>query len=977
MIGLGAIVAPGNTLTLAASPLRVPRPAAGATGPPPRFAGTPTHWLHVEGSVPVSAIARGSRRVHQQLAPGRPDDGAGAAILIEVSPLPGFVAGALRRLVGGCFVEYVLLDAADPASVANPGDEVLVDVEEQLLTPQHPYWIAICFQDRVCRDPRASLAALDAAAQAGGVGATAQWSGFVTDALAAAGKRIRVLTHTGAPLTSGRVRIATGNASHTVTITAASHGDTGIDVAGGAAEITVVNPEGMPVLASSEVDAGALGIPLALNDTDRHVLFTDTARWFAPRSPGVTGMSPWTAGNTYEPIVDGTPYYTRLVPDLRSAENGGAVALAGWAFVKEALLDPTRPWTLLAEDDSTEPVTLIDELAKTAEVQLLVNQFLQMDDQQLMQLREDAGALFAMLVTLIGFVDAARWMMTDMAGWMLLAAGLSLIPIVPNGLLRDALIGLAESSKSTVTALNVAPHPELAVWTPYPATLGDNPLAPHPVTILDVSLDAVDNHFGTYHQKLALIKPADPNTPAFAYLGGIDISPNRVDDPLHRAIVPFHDLQVRLAGPAVNDVIQTTAERATYHGATPPAQLAATVTVPEQTPPGPHIVQVGRTYFAPTGGDALPLPSAPGGERTTRDTVLRAIAAAREYIYIEDQYFTPETAVLDALLAAGQAALDLQLMVTLVEDNGQLYGELRRDFVYAQLAGVYGERFRVGTALRRYLDPTPSTFGGLGRMVLRTDVHTGEVEIVVGPSERCPTPPFWAFVESELMYVEAVVPNGAGTGPIGDQDAQNPDPPDQTWQRLTVVRSSSATPRWGAKSDNHDKGSCVLAVQIPAIYVHAKLILIDDVFASIGSTNFNRRSMEHDGELHAFALPQALKRDPLNPALRLRCRIWAEHLGLPPEVGLSLLADPAAALAYFDRSWYRGSRWRSLLGALGADGVPAIPMPAAGSAFMTLVGVAEGLILDTDQAEIWAGIVDPTTAGDPFVDPAQDRGPIG
>ena len=977
MIGFGAIVTPGSTLTLALSPQAVPRPAVGASGPAPRFAGTPAHWLQVGSSVPVNAIARGSRRVHQQLEPGRPDDPAGAAILIEVSPLPAFVAGALRRLAGGCFVQYVLLDALDAPNVVNGGDEVLVDVEEPLLTPQHPCWIALCFQDRVCRDPAAAFTALDAAAQAGGVGTTTYWSAFVSEVVAAAGKRIRVLAHTGAPLTSGRVRITTGNASHTVTITPASHGDTGVDVVAGAATITVVNPAGTPVLASSEVDAGALGSAVALTDADRHVLVTDTAQWFAPRSPGVTGLAPWTAGNTYEPIVDGTPYFIRLVPDLRSAENGGAVVLADWAFVKEALLDATRPWTLLAEDDSTEPITLIDELARTADVQLLINQFLQMDDQQLMALREDAGALFAMLVTLIGFVDAVRLMMTDMAGWILLAAGLSLIPIVPNGLLRDALIGLAESSKSTVTALNVAPHPEIAVWTPYPATLGDNPLAPHPITILGISLDAVDNHFGTYHHKLALIKPADPNTPPFAYLGGIDISPNRVDDPLHRAIVPFHDLQVRLTGPAVNDVIQTTAERATYHGATPPARLAATVTVPEPSPPGPHIVQVGRTYFAPTDGDVLPLPSAPRGEHTTRDTVLRAIAAAREYIYIEDQYFTPEKAVLNALLAAGQGAPDLQLMVTLVEDNGQLYGELRRDYVYAQLAGVYGERFHVGTALRRYLDPTPSTFGGLGRMVLRTGVLTGDVEIVVGPSERCPTPPFWAFVESELMYVEAVVSNGAGTGPIGDPDTNDPDPPDQTWQKLTVVRSSTQAPRWGAKPDNHDEGSCVLAVQIPAIYIHAKLILIDDVFASIGSTNFNRRSMEHDGELHAFALPQALKRDPLNPALRLRCRLWAEHLGLPPEMGLSLLADPAAALTYFDRSWYRGSRWRSLHGALGPDGVPAIPMPAAGSAFMTLVGIAEGLILDTDEAEIWAGVVDPTTAGDPFVDPAQDRGPVG
>jgi phosphatidylserine/phosphatidylglycerophosphate/cardiolipin synthase-like enzyme len=963
MIGLGAIVPPGNPLTLAAAPFRVRRTAAGVTATPARFAGTLTHWLRVASPVPVSAIARGSRRVHTQLEPPASDDPSGAAILIEVTPLPGFIAGALRRLAGGFFVQYVLLDAAD--AVPNPADETLVAVEEQLLAPAHPYWIAICFQDRVCRDPGPAITALDAAALAGNVDTTLHWSGFKDAVTAAAGKRIRALDHTGAPLPSGQIRITTGNAVHDVTLTPASHGDTGIDVADGAAQITLLNPGGTPVLASSENDAGAIGAPLALTDTDRHVLVTDTAWWFAPRSAGVTELAEWTAGNMYEPIVDGAPYFKRLVPDLRSAKDGGAIVLGGWAFVKEALLDRTRPWTLLAEDDSTQLVPLIEELSSTAHVQLLIDQFLQIDDHQLTQLREDVAAIFALLVTLIGFVDALRWMVTDMAGWVLLASGLSLIPAVPNSLLRDALLALADSSKSTVEALNVGPPPHLAVRTPYPAALADNPLAPHPLSILGFSIDAVDNHFGAYHAKLALIKPSDPDAPPFAYLGGIDLSPNRVDDPLHRAVVPFHDLMVRLDGPAVTDVIQTTAERATIHGAVPPEALAKTVTVPEPSPPGPHIVQVGRTYYAPVTGNSL-LDSAKRGERTTRDTVLLAIANAREYIYIEDQYFTPSKQVLEALLGAGQNARDLQLMVTLVEDNGQVYGELRRDYVYAQLAAVYRERFRVGTALRRYLNPTPGTFGGLGRMVLRKDVAIGDDEIVVGPSARCPTPPFWAFVESELMYVAG--PNGSGTGP---------DPPDQTWQKLTVVRPSPSGSRWGAKQDNHDTGSCVLAVQIPAIYIHSKLILVDDVFASIGSTNFNRRSFEHDGEIHAFALPQALKRDPLNPALRLRCRIWAEHLGLSPEMGLSLLADPASAVGYFDRSWYRGSRWRSLLGALGPDEFPAIPMPVGGSAFLTAVGLAEGFIGHHDLSEIWAAVADPTTAGDPYVDPATDRGPLG
>ena len=94
----------------------------------------------------------------------------------------------------------------------------------------------------------------------------------------------------GAPLTSGQVRVTTGGASHEVTITPASQGDTGIDVAGGAAQIELLDPTGTGVLASSKNDAGSLGSSLALSDGDRHVLVTDTASWFAPRSAGVSGL---------------------------------------------------------------------------------------------------------------------------------------------------------------------------------------------------------------------------------------------------------------------------------------------------------------------------------------------------------------------------------------------------------------------------------------------------------------------------------------------------------------------------------------------------------------------------------------------------------------------------------------------------------------------------------------------------------------
>jgi phosphatidylserine/phosphatidylglycerophosphate/cardiolipin synthase-like enzyme len=628
----------------------------------------------------------------------------------------------------------------------------------------------------------------------------------------------------------------------------------------------------------------------------------------------------------------------------------------------------------LPEDNSTEILALIGELIEhEAQVQVLVTQFLEIDQEGLMALRDDVAVALVLIVILLGTLDFAQWLTTDTAGWVLLGAGLTLIPGLPDSLLRDALVAIAEPSKDTVEAINSA-HPGTAVWTPYPASLADNPLAPDPLTIAAVPVEEVVNHVGVYHHKIAMVKAtqADP----IAYLGGIDIDPDRVDDPLHRAAAPFHDIQVRLTGPAVNEVAKTYAERAAYHGASAPIAPAADSTALSGT--GPHVVQVGRTYFAPAAGStSQPLPSAPQGEHTTHDTLLQAIANAREYIYIEDQYFTPDTEFVEALVAAGAPERGLRgLVITLVQDNGQLFGALRRDDIIHRLAESWQERFRVGTPLRRYLNPEPGTFGGLGRMVLRMEAKVGDEELVLGPATRCPTPPFWAFVESELVYVESIVPNGAGTGPIGPQDPGSPDPADQTWQKVQVVRGPEGdNPRWGAKPDHHDKGSCVLAVQVPEIYVHAKLMVVDDVFLSVGSTNFNRRSLEHDGEIHTFTLPASLKRDPTNPALRVRCRVWAEHFGLPPEMGLSLLADPVSALAYFDRSWYRGSRWQPLRWTTAGQ-APAIAIPTVGNILLQLLAIAEGALLDDEKSPIWAAMVDPTTANDPHVDPATDRGPL-
>jgi phosphatidylserine/phosphatidylglycerophosphate/cardiolipin synthase-like enzyme len=104
------------------------------------------------------------------------------------------------------------------------------------------------------------------------------------------------------------------------------------------------------------------------------------------------------------------------------------------------------------------------------------------------------------------------------------------------------------------------------------------------------------------------------------------------------------------------------------------------------------------------------------------------------------------------------------------------------------------------------------------------------------------------------------------------------------------------------------------------VYVHSKVCAIDDVWATVGSDNFNRRSWTHDSELTAAVVDEARDlREPRDPAglgdgarvfaRSLRLELWREHLELPD--GDTLL-DPDEAVATLRRSvaaldaWYAG-----------------------------------------------------------------------
>ena len=105
------------------------------------------------------------------------------------------------------------------------------------------------------------------------------------------------------------------------------------------------------------------------------------------------------------------------------------------------------------------------------------------------------------------------------------------------------------------------------------------------------------------------------------------------------------------------------------------------------------------------------------------------------------------------------------------------------------------------------------------------------------------------------------------------------------------------------------------------VYVHAKVCIIDDVWTSVGSDNFNRRSWSHDSEIACAVMDEERdSRTPTDPAglgdgarkyaRDLRLQLWREHLGRAEGDEADLL-DPDEAVAVFRQTAEALERWHS------------------------------------------------------------------
>ncbi len=170
-----------------------------------------------------------------------------------------------------------------------------------------------------------------------------------------------------------------------------------------------------------------------------------------------------------------------------------------------------------------------------------------------------------------------------------------------------------------------------------------------------------------------------------------------------------------------------------------------------------------------------------------------------------------------------------------------------------------------------------------------------------------------ALRENPELHLVAVVPR------FPDVDGRFALPPNQVGRHKAIESCRRASPDRVHVFDveNH--------VGTP-VYVHAKACVVDDVWACVGSDNFNRRSWTHDSELSCAVLDETRdERSPRDPAGRgdgarvfareFRLRLLREHLDraedgseddglIDPYTVVELIESTAQTLD----DWHQGGR---------------------------------------------------------------------
>lgn len=904
--------------------------------------------------------------------------------LLELSPIP-FSEGAQLVFSRLGAVPTFYLGINSPIA-----DDDLVSIDDPIATTSGSVFIGAVFSDGVTRIPSAWIR--DIAEIVADLSPTNAWPTLL-DLFPPNERRLIVLDHAGRPAQGVQFQIRKRNdATQSWTRTLPPNvfdleqviaadpldGTASLFATSAGQEFEVrafFNDDAIPVqsileLANDEANAATsvgdefVRIPPATGAARLHLQLTDLGSWFPPASTSPSSIERFHRHSKLEPLVDGIPSFKALVADLqRAAHPNHGAQLTGWAFnrfvldkeddrdiveIANAILDGGGDFRLLATkfvqdevnfDEFNDPILIVPAL-------ILFHAAIATD-------------VLAPLFTVHNqpaFIIAGTFSAFTIAG---------LAPLIPR------IVAALETSSTVLGPMNdlVDGGSPIAIHARNPVRLRDNPAGS---SDLPLNLDGLTDHFGVWHNKSQLVKYLNgAQTEYAAYVGGIDINKNRLDTPDHNAPSPYHDVHCRLSGPVVRDAWISFNERWNFDrtradSALDPIAAPTLAELPQQS--ARHLSRIGRTYFGPNpDGNSTPLPFSPQGERSIYDTLIAAIQNSRRSIFIGEQYFTTEGSVNPPNLGEGSyhaallsaAAPDKRLVIILPFEGDQPWCERRRRRLISELRDAWGSRLLVGFPQRRPSMPEGQSTTAVGRTRLLQDISATDTRFRIGPDVRVPKAPFWMWIDGELMFIHS-------TTRLQGSSAKD------FVTEVDVLRATTPgdPTRWLSTPRPHKSGAPVTHSRLGAIYVHSKIMVVDDVFVSIGSANLNRRGFFFDGEINAFAIPEELAASRDNPARALRTACWAQYLGIPQSMGETLLGDPFEGADLLLRPSFLGNRFTpldavDLKGQLRFVGDTQI---ADGGDMMTLFLKFAGLAAVEAEAEtLFNQVADPTS----FVDPNQ------
>ncbi|HEX2272193.1 MAG TPA: phospholipase D-like domain-containing protein [Pyrinomonadaceae bacterium] len=380
---------------------------------------------------------------------------------------------------------------------------------------------------------------------------------------------------------------------------------------------------------------------------------------------------------------------------------------------------------------------------------------------------------------------------------------------------------------------------------------------------------------GSHHQKVSFIRNRYGD---FAFVGGIDLLPSRWDTNAHTLnesrkrglkdvetgeIVPlgWHDVHAMLEGPVVLDIAKNFFQRWNAFVTDPPDDPEYPVNIDGLTTIDalPDIAEEGVPEW-PGPASELPLDAiidphtsldrGPDGRRPRRAT--QVCAVVRTIPPFIDAY-------------------DSFVKARAIPDNGEPLGELGCRAAYEQ--ALINARHYVYLEDQYFVEPSFIALL-INRLTHADPRHRLRRLFVVIP-----------HILADQPVIDATYHHVRRENMLEIQQAVR-----------TMIANERGIPAATVPQEDIDKIFTLAHLQDPSgtqIYLHAKHMIVDDMWMVISSSNFSRRGMTYETEI-GVALTDAEVEDGVRKSVRdHRIRLWAEHLRLDRSHWHRLL-DPLA-----------------------------------------------------------------------------------